>query len=76
MIDDRIEIQILYEQGTSKAQIARRIGVHRATIAERDLSVRRCCKPPGKGSAYGRQCRHPATKEHRHSSAKATRHTR
>jgi IS30 family transposase len=32
MIDDRIEIQKLYEQGTSKAQIARRIGVHRATI--------------------------------------------
>jgi len=32
MIDDRIEIQKLYEQGTSKAQIAGRIGVHRATI--------------------------------------------
>ena len=32
IIHDRIEIQKLYEQGTSKAQIARRIGVHRATI--------------------------------------------
>lgn len=32
IIHDRIEIQKLYEQGTSKAQIARKIGVHRATI--------------------------------------------
>ena len=32
IIHDRIEIQKLYEQGTRKAQIARRVGVHRATI--------------------------------------------
>ena len=31
-LDDRIEIQTLHEKGTSKAQIARSVGVHRSTI--------------------------------------------
>lgn len=32
MLDDRIEIQKLSEQGVSRAQIARSLGVHRSTI--------------------------------------------
>ncbi len=32
MLDDRIEIQKLFEQGVSRAEIARSLGVHRSTI--------------------------------------------
>jgi IS30 family transposase len=32
VLDDRIEIQKLYEQGVSRARIARLVGVHRSTI--------------------------------------------
>lgn len=32
LLDDRVEIQKLYESGVCKAQIARQIGVHRSTI--------------------------------------------
>jgi IS30 family transposase len=32
-IDDRIEIQTLHDRGKSKAEISRRIGVHRSTIS-------------------------------------------
>lgn len=31
-LDDRIQIQTLHERGKSKAEIARRVGVHRSTI--------------------------------------------
>ncbi|WBL19631.1 IS30 family transposase [Citricoccus sp. NR2] len=36
-LDDRIQIEILSERGVSRAEIARRIGVHRSTIT-RELS--------------------------------------